>query len=52
MKSWKTTLIGLALIGAGIYTGVTAKTSWTESAVIITMGAGFLVAKDHNATGV
>ena len=51
MRSWKTNLIGLLLIIAGVYTGVTSKTTWTESSVIITMGVGFFFTKDHDVTG-
>ena len=51
MKNWKTSFIGSALILAGIYTGITAKTSWTEASIIITMGTGFLFSKDFDKTG-
>jgi hypothetical protein len=47
-SSWKTTVVGLALIIAGIYTGVTGVTSWVESNLVITIGIGLLFTKDHD----
>ena len=51
-KNWKTTVLGLIMIAAGLYTGITAKASWTESMVIMTAGLGFVFSKDHDKTGV
>jgi hypothetical protein len=51
MKNYKTNIIGCVLILAGLYTGITGKSSWTESSVIITIGIGFFVSKDFNVTG-
>jgi len=46
LNNWKTSLIGLLLIGAGLYTGVTAKQSWAETGPIILAGAGLIFSKD------
>ena len=48
LKHWETSMLGIVLILAGVYTGVTAKTSWTESSIIITIGVGFLRSSDAN----
>jgi hypothetical protein len=48
---WKTTFVGFALIGAGIYSGVSQKADWKDSAVIITMGIGLLFASDGKTPG-
>jgi len=45
-KSWKTSLIGWSLIIGGIFTGVTAKATWTDASVTIGIGIGLLQAKD------
>lgn len=45
-KSWKTSMIGWSLICGGIFTGVTAKASWTDASVTIGIGIGLLQAKD------
>lgn len=45
-KSWKTSFIGWSLIVGGIFTGVTAKGSWTDASVTIGIGIGLLQAKD------
>ena len=45
-KSWKTSMIGWSLIGGGIFTGITAKASWTDASVTIGIGIGLLQAKD------
>ena len=37
-----TTIAGLAIIGGGIYTGVTKRSTWTESSIVITLGVGLL----------
>lgn len=52
MKNWKTTLVGIALIGGGIYTGVTGVASWTEVLAVIATGMGFILSKDYNVSGV
>lgn len=51
MRNWKTNIVGAILIIAGLYTGIFGKTTWTESAIIITMGTGFFFSKDFNVTG-
>jgi len=45
-KSWKTSAIGWGLIIGGIFTGVTAKATWTDASVTIGIGIGLLQAKD------
>lgn len=50
MKSWKTNLIGIILIAVAIYIFIVTK-DFTQSGVCITMGTGFLFAKDNNVTG-
>lgn len=51
MKNWKTNLVGIALIIAGLYTGIFQKATWTEASIIIGIGAGFFFTKDFNVTG-
>ena len=46
LNNWKTSLIGLSLISAGLYTGLTAKQSWTDSGPIILAGVGLIFSKD------
>lgn len=48
LNNWKTSAIGLILIGAGIYMYVFGKSNWQGCASSITMGCGFLFAKYHN----
>jgi hypothetical protein len=48
IKNWKTSLFGIVAILAGLYTGITGKSSWTEAVVIISIGTGLLFSKDHN----
>jgi hypothetical protein len=50
MKSWKTSLIGLILIGVGVYVFITTK-DFTQPAICVTMGTGLFFAKDSNVTG-
>ena len=50
MKNWKTSLIGIVLMLSGLYTGITTGV-WSEAAVIIGIGVGFLVSKDYDKTG-
>jgi hypothetical protein len=51
MKNWKTNLVGLALIAVGIYMFITTK-DWTQPALCIATGTGFLFSKDFDKTGV
>ena len=46
MKDWKTSIVGIALIIGGIYTGVTGVASWTEVLSVVTTGLGFILSKD------
>jgi hypothetical protein len=46
LNNWKTSLIGILLMAAGLYTGLTAKQSWIESGPIILSGAGLIFSKD------
>lgn len=50
MKNWKTTLVGLVLIGAGIYVFIQTK-DYTQSGLAIAAGIGLILAKDNNVTG-
>ena len=51
VSNWRTSLVGLALVATGLYTGATAKQSWTESGTVIGLGLGMLFVKDaHNNT--
>lgn len=50
MKNWKTTLVGLALIGAGIAVFIQTK-DYTQAGAAILVGTGFFFAKDNNVTG-
>lgn len=45
-KGWKTTLIGIAMIGAGITSVMTGKSDWTGAIVAISMGVGLLFTPD------
>ncbi len=45
-KSWKTSSIGWGLIIGGMFTGITAKATWTDASVTIGIGIGLLQAKD------
>jgi len=50
MKSWKTSLLGIAIIIAGIYVFVSTN-DWTQAGIAIVAGIGLLNAKDNNVTG-
>lgn len=50
MKNWKTSIVGLALIIAGIVVFVQTK-DYTQAGAAILVGAGFFFAKDNNVTG-
>lgn len=49
-KSWKTNLVGAALIIAGIVVFLQTK-DWAQAGLAITVGIGFFLAKDNNVTG-
>jgi len=48
MKNLKTNIIGIVLIVVGIAAIFFKDASITEALALITAGAGFLAAKDHN----
>ncbi len=48
LNSWITSLFGVILIVAGLYTGITGKASWTESSIIILIGFKGLFSRDFN----
>ena len=45
-KGWKTTVIGLAMIGGAIASVFVKNVSWTEASIGVSVGAGFLFAPD------
>lgn len=45
-QGWRTSLIGLVMIGSGIATVFMGKATWTEAIIAITMGVGFLFSPD------
>ena len=47
IKSWKTSLVGLVLVGSAIASVFTAGTTWVDSIVPITLGLGFIMSKDE-----
>jgi len=49
LRSWRTTIAGLAVLAGGIYLVVIGKT--VEGGIIIAAGLGLLGAKDFNVTG-
>ena len=49
MKSWKTTVSGIVVLGAGIY--LLSKGENVQGGVCITIGLGLLSAKDGDVTG-
>jgi len=50
MKNWKTNLVGIALIVAGIVVFIQTK-DYTQAGAAILVGTGFFFAKDSNVTG-
>ena len=51
MKSWKTTLVGLIVIGYYAYKLVVLKEAINPSEIVsVLFAAGFLVSKDANAS--
>jgi len=51
MKSWKTTIVGLALIATGAILLGLETITWEQSLTFFGAGIGLLVAKDHNVSG-
>ena len=47
IKSWKTSFLGLVLVGSAIASVFTAGTTWVDSIVPISLGLGFLMSKDE-----
>ena len=45
-ENWKTSLLGIVLICAGLFTGLTARQSWMESGSIILAGVGLVFSRD------
>ncbi len=45
-KGWRTTLIGLAMIGGAIASVLTGKSDWTGAVIAISMGIGLLFSPD------
>ena len=45
-KSWKTSLLGLILIGAAIASVLMGKTNWVDAIVAMTAGFAFVFSKD------
>ena len=49
VASWKTTIIGVSLLGLGMFTYFKTNDS-TVALPIITAGLGFILSKDYNHT--
>ena len=47
-KNWKTSLLGLIIIGASLTAVFIGKASLTEAGAFITLGIGFFFLKDSN----
>lgn len=45
-KGWRTSLIGTAMIGAGITSVMMGKSDWTGAVIAISMGVGLLFSPD------
>ncbi len=45
-KSWKTSLLGLILVGAAIASVLMGKTNWVDALVAMTAGFAFVFSKD------
>jgi hypothetical protein len=46
VKAWKTTLIGLVLIGGGLASVYMGKADWTGAMVVIGLGVGLIFSPD------
>lgn len=44
---WKTSLVGLAMIGGAIWSVIAGKSDWPGAVVAITMGVGLLFSPDN-----
>ena len=47
-RSWKTTLLGIALVVAGIVTVFLGKASWPEAMFAVLAGAALVFSKDSD----
>ena len=47
-KSWKTSLLGLILVGAAIASVLMGKTNWVDAIVAMTAGFAFVFTKDSD----
>lgn len=45
-KSWKTSLLGLILVGSAIASVLMGKTNWVDAIVAMTAGFAFVFSKD------
>ena len=45
-KSWKTSFLGLILVGAAIASVLMGKTNWVDAIVAMTAGFAFVFSKD------
>lgn len=46
IENWKTSLLGLILLGSGLYTGLSGKQNWTECSPVLLAGIGLLYSGD------
>lgn len=51
IKSWKTTVLGLLLIGAAAYVACTEGEVTVDSLVMVNMGIALIFTKDANVSG-
>lgn len=47
-KSWKTSLLGLIIVGAAIASVLMGKTNWVDAIVAMTAGFAFVFSKDSD----
>lgn len=46
VKDWKTTVLGLAIIGGALASVFMGKSDWTGAMVVITLGIGLVFSPD------
>lgn len=46
IKAWKTTLVGLVLIGGGFASVYFEKADWTSAVIVIGLGIGLIFSPD------
>lgn len=51
VTNWKTSVLGLVLIGLGVYGMAALNLDKIVGGSIVTAGLGLIVSKDHNVTG-